>query len=281
MVARSASARPASPSPANSTNEPTTPSVRRRSVTVSTRSVAVVPMRQRAVQPDPDDARHRLVERLAEQDGLGLDPAHAVAQHAERVDHRGVGVGPDQRVGERERPAVVVGDRHDGGEVLKVDLVDDAGAGRDDAEPAEGTLRPAEELVALAVPLVLAVDVERERVGRPEAIDLDRVVDHEVGRDERVDAAGIAAEGRHRVAHGGEVHDGGHAREVLEDHARGQERDLRGRRRRPAARPRDDGRPPPSTMPRPAWRRTFSSRILTVTGARSRSISPASAARGT
>ncbi len=105
--------------------------------------------------------------------------------------------------------------------------MDDARPGRHHAQPGERSLRPAEELVALAVPLVLAGHVEGERVGRPEAIDLDRMVDHEVGRDQRVDPAGVAAEGRHRVPHRGQVDDGRDAREVLEDHARGQERDLR------------------------------------------------------
>ena len=42
MVARSASGRPRSPSPKNSTNLSTTPFLRRISVTVNTRSVAVV-----------------------------------------------------------------------------------------------------------------------------------------------------------------------------------------------------------------------------------------------
>ena len=41
IVARSASARPARPSPANSTNDPTTPNERSISVITSTRSVAV------------------------------------------------------------------------------------------------------------------------------------------------------------------------------------------------------------------------------------------------
>jgi hypothetical protein len=53
-----------------------------------------------------------------------------------------------------------------------------------------------------------------------------RVVDHELGRDQRVDARRVAAELRHRVAHRREVDDGGHAGEVLHDDARRRERDL-------------------------------------------------------
>jgi hypothetical protein len=49
--------------------------------------------------------------------------------------------------------------------VLDVDLVDDAGARRDDLEVVERRLAPAQELVALAVALVLDLDVALEGVG--------------------------------------------------------------------------------------------------------------------
>ncbi len=124
-----------------------------------------------------------------EQDGLRLDAAHAVAQHAQPVDHRGVRVGADEGVGIGD-PAVVVGAvGDDGREVLEVDLVDDPRARGHDAQVAERGLRPAQQLVALAVALVLALDVEGERAGPAPGVDLDRVVDDEVGRDERIDRA--------------------------------------------------------------------------------------------
>ena len=164
--------------PANSTNAPTTPWPRSISVTTRTRSVAVEPFGSSPVSRTPDDLRHRLVERLAEQDRLGLDAADAVAEHAEGVDHRRVRVGPDERV--REGDAVPVVD--DRCQELQVDLVDDAGPGRHDPQVAERGLGPAQQLVALAVALVLALDVEGERAGRPEPVDLDGVVDDEVGR---------------------------------------------------------------------------------------------------
>ena len=121
-------------------------------------------------------------------------------------------------------PVVAVGD--DRGQELEVDLVDDAGARRHDAQVAERGLGPAQELVALAVALVLALDVEGERAGRPEPVDLDGVVDDEVGRDERVDLRRVAAEVGHRVAHDRQVDDRRDAGEVLEEDARGHERDL-------------------------------------------------------
>ena len=105
--------------------------------------------------------------------------------------------------------------------------MDDPGPGRHDAQVAERGLRPTEELVALAVPLVLTLDVEGERAGRPEPVDLDRMVDDQVGGDERVHLGRIAAQVRHRVPHDREVDDGRDAREVLEQDATRHERDLR------------------------------------------------------
>ena len=232
--------------------------------------MAVADRGQLARQADADDPRHRLVERLAQQDGLGLDAADAVAQDAEPVDHRRVGVRPDDRVRERDAAALVRAIRDDGGQVLQVDLVDDAGARRDHAQVPEGRLRPAQELVALAVALVLALHVEREGAGPAPGVDLHGVVDDQVRGHEGVDARGIAAERRHRVAHRRQVHDRRHAGEVLEDDAAGHERDLglaAGARAPGGQAATSSSR----TMPPPAWRSAFSSRILRVTGALPRS----------
>ena len=167
------------------------------------------------------------VQRLAEHRGLGLDAADAPAEHAQRVDHRRVGVGADQGV--REGDAVAHLD--DLAQVLEVDLVDDAHARRHDAEVLEGALRPAQQRVALGVALELAVDVALVGAVRAERVDLHRVVDDEVDGDERVDAAGIAAPAGNRVAHRGQVDDGRDAGQVLHDHARRHEREVRVRGR--------------------------------------------------
>ena len=138
---------------------------------------------QRAVQPEADDLRHEHRDRLAEHRGLGLDPADAPAEHAEPVDHRRVRVGADERV--RERLAVALLDH--AREELEVDLVADARVRRHRLEVRERALAPAEERVALAVALELERGVPLDREPRREVVDLHRVVDHELDRDQRVD----------------------------------------------------------------------------------------------
>ena len=186
--------------------------------------------RKAAREAHADDLRSGHVDRLAEHDRLGLDAADAPAEHPERVDHRGVRVGADQRVGHRD----AVADRHDRAEVLEVHLMDDPHPGRDDPEVPERSLRPSQERVALAVSGVLALDVALVGAGRAERIDLHRVVDHEIDRHLRVDTRRVAAAARHRRPERRQVDDGRDAGQVLHDHARGHERELRTlRRRRP------------------------------------------------
>ena len=177
---------------------------------------------QLAGELEPHHLRHEHRERLAEHRRLGLDPADAPAEHAEAVHHRRVRVGSDERV----RKGLAVARLDHAREVLEVHLVADAGAGRHDAEPVERGLAPAQEGVALAVPLHLEVDVAAERDPARERVHLHRVVDHEVGGEERVDPRRVAAEVAHGVAHRGEVDDRGHAGEVLEEDARRYERDV-------------------------------------------------------
>ncbi len=174
------------------------------------------------LEAEADDLRHEHRYGLAEHRRLGLDPAHAPAEHAEPVDHRRVRVGADERVGERKAVARL----DDATEVLEVDLVADAGVRRHDLEVREARLAPPQERVALAVPLELELGVACDRRAGRELVDLDGVVDDELGRQQRIDLLRIAAEVAHRVAHRGEVDDRRNAREVLQQHARGRERDL-------------------------------------------------------
>ena len=96
----------------------------------------------------------------------------------------------------------------------------DAGVGRHDAEIVERGLTPAQERVTFLVALEFDLVVEIERICGAIVVDLHGVVDDQLGRRQRVDLVGGAAEFDDGIAHGGEVDDGRHAREVLQDDAR-------------------------------------------------------------
>ena len=102
----------------------------------------------------------------------------------------------------------------------------DAGGRRHDAEVVEGLLPPAQERIALAVALELALGVDREGSRVAEGVDLHRVIDHQVDIDERVDRRRVTAQLVHRVAHRRQVDDRGYAGEVLHQHPSGLEGDL-------------------------------------------------------
>ena len=175
---------------------------------------------------------HRI--RLAEHRRLGLDAADAPAQHGEAIDHGGVRIGADQRVGighlGRDRLVgeldLVLRGPHRLRQVFEIDLMADAGAGRHHAEILERALRPFQEPVALLVLLVFFLDVLLECAGIAEKIHRHRMVDDEINRHQRVDLLGIAAERLHGVAHRGKIDDGRNTGEILHQHARGAERDL-------------------------------------------------------
>ena len=101
-VARSGTERCWYPSPKYSTKASTTFFDRSSSVTVSTMSVGVTPSRSCPDYLDPYHPGYRHVVGLAEHHGLRLYPSHAPAEHAQTVDHRGVRVGPDERVRDRQ-----------------------------------------------------------------------------------------------------------------------------------------------------------------------------------
>src|ERR1019366_5583551 len=185
---------------------------------------------QLAGETEADDLGDEHGDGLAEHGGLSLDAADAPAEDAEAVDNGGVGIGADESVGVGGDFAVGTGLRGEdyAGQVFEVDLVADAHAGRDGGEVAEGGLAPLEEGVALSVAGEFEGGVEVVGVDGAEFVDLDGVVDDELGGLERIDLFGIAAEGAHGVAHGGEIDDGGDAGEVLHEDASGHVGDLAG-----------------------------------------------------
>jgi len=115
---------------------------------------------------------------------------------------------------------------HAPGEVFEVDLVDDPDARWHDLERIEGLHAPFHELVAFPVALELQLHVEVERVPGAVVVDLHRMVNDQVDRDQRLDRFGVLAHLAGYPAHRREIGEQRYAGEVLQHDARHHERDF-------------------------------------------------------
>ncbi len=104
--------------------------------------------------------------------------------------------------------------------------MDDADSGRHDAEGVEGLHAPLHELIAFAIARELAAHVLLQRLRRPVMIDLNRMVDDQIDRHQRLDAPWIESALGRDVAHGRQIAEQRHAGEVLQDNARNDEWNL-------------------------------------------------------
>ncbi len=131
-------------------------------------------------------------------------------------------IGPDQRVGVIN----AIRGQHALGEVLQIDLMDDADAGRNDLEGFECLLAPLEKFVAFAVAFEFHFEVQFHRLGGPKKVHLNGMIDHEIDRHERFDDFRVLFHPRDDRPHRGEVDQQWHAREILQDDAGDDERDF-------------------------------------------------------
>jgi len=177
-------------------------------------------------QSEAHDLREWREERFAEQHRLSLDPANTETEDPKAGDHGGVRVGADTRIRKCEWSSVDLLDAHNGRKALEVNLVHDAGARGYDTELVECALGPSQQLIPLGVSLVLLCHVLLEGLSGGPSVDLDRVIDHEVGGHLRVDALRIDVELARCVTQRGKVDDSRDAGKVLQHDACGREGEL-------------------------------------------------------
>ncbi len=147
---------------------------------------------QLAADLEADDLGNQHGDRLAKHGRFRFDTAHAPAQYPKAVDHGGVGIGAHQGVRVGVGVAVLgFGRPHTLGQVFQVHLVADTGARWHHAEVVEGFLAPAQELVTLPVALVLDFHVLFEGLRVAELVHHHRVVDDQIHRCQRINAARI------------------------------------------------------------------------------------------
>ena len=222
-VTRSAIVRFARPGPKNSTNFPTTPCLRRRSVTVSTRSVAVAPSGIAPVSLNPRTGGISIDigwPSIAASASMPPTPHPSTPRPLTIVVWESV---PTSVSGYARILSALLVAEDDPGEIFDVDLMDDAGVRRHHAEIAEGVLPPAQKRIALAVAGELELGIQLKCVAPAEIVHLHGMVDDELDRLQRIDPIGVAAESNHSVAHRRQIDDARNAGEILKQHARGRE----------------------------------------------------------
>src|SRR3984957_13582627 len=126
------------------------------------------------MQLESDYSGNQHGKRLTEHRRFGLNSSHAPAENAEAVDHRGVRIGANQRIGKGRPYAVFFCAEHHAREIFEIYLVANSGIRRDNLEIIETLLSPAQKAVALDVTLHFQVSIETERIRGSEPVDLHR-----------------------------------------------------------------------------------------------------------
>ena len=93
---------------------------------------------------------------MAQHARFGFDATNSPADNANAINHGGVAIGADDAIGIGDTAFVV----NATGEILQIDLVHDADAGRNDLEGIEGLHAPLHELITLFVSLKFKLHVE-------------------------------------------------------------------------------------------------------------------------
>ena len=179
-----------------------------------------------ALEFEADNLGNKHRNGLPEHRRLGFDTADTPAKDTESIDHRGVRIRSDTRIGERDRQTINIARIHNLREVFDVDLVNNSGSRWDDLKVVERRLSPSEELITLAISFVLDFYIALESVFAAEQVRDDRVVDHEFRWCEGVDFFWVAAQFGDRFTHRGEVNDARHSGEVLHDNTGRRELDF-------------------------------------------------------
>jgi len=173
-------------------------------------------------ESEADDLGEDHGDLLAEHDRLGFDASDTPSDDTKSVDHSGVRVSADKRIGVKN--AIFFEDN--ASKPFQVDLMDNTIARGHNSEVVEGLLTPLEESEALLVTLELKLFVLLFGVGGTGDIDLDGVIDDQVSLAKRVNFVGVSTEFLHGSSHGGEIDNSGHTGEILEEDTGGLERDL-------------------------------------------------------
>ena len=159
--------------------------------------------------------RNQHGDRLAQHGGFGFNATNTPAQHAQAIDHGGMGIRADQGIRVGLARAVIVGTEYHPREVFKIHLMNDAGIRRNHLEIRKGLLAPFKKTVAFPVTLIFQFTVQIHGLVRSKAVDLDRVINDQLRRLQWIDPVRITTQLFHGITHRGQVHNGRYTGKVL------------------------------------------------------------------
>ncbi len=131
-----------------------------------------------------------------------------------------------QRVGIGNRSALKLGLKDHLSQILQIDLMHYAGGWRNNAEITEGRLSPAQKGVPFPIPFILSLHVELKGVGLTKEIHLNRMIDDQVHRDQRINSVRVFSHLGHGITHHGQIHQGRKPGKVLKENSRRCESDF-------------------------------------------------------
>src|ERR1700704_1915921 len=190
MVALSATERWSRPGPKNSTNFPTTPSLRSICVTVSTRSVAVTPSFSCPLSLKPTTSGSSIDSgwpSIAASASMPPTPQPSTARPFTIVVCESVRTSDFEGAFLLANRHLLLAGPHRLREVFEIDLMADAGSGRHHGEIRERLLAPFQEFVALLILLVFLDHILAERLVVAEEVDDHAVIDDEIDRHQGID----------------------------------------------------------------------------------------------
>ena len=174
---------------------------------------------QLARQMNAHDLRHERRDGLAERRSFSFDAAHAPGKHANAICRGGMRVGTHNGIEVGELAGVGRLRHNAARKTLDVDLMADTRSRRNNANVLERRLRPLQKAIAFAVALEFHIHVLLKSIGAASRIGNNRMVDHQIERDLRINARGIGAQIARSFAHHGQVNEHRHASEILQQNA--------------------------------------------------------------
>src|SRR5690606_18227611 len=145
--------------------------------------------------------------------------ADAPTEHANAIHHRRVAVRADHRIWKGELIVPFRARPYDARDVLQINLVADAGAGRNDLETPESQLRPTQKAISLTVAGVFDREIAAKRLVRAKRLDDNRMINDQMRGNLTFDLVRIGAGLLQGFAHGRQILDDRQSSRIGHEHA--------------------------------------------------------------